>query len=108
MQFTYHLGDPVGFAYHLYCDPSGGCLLDDGFDRAIIFDGPVRITELAMTSEAGGLQRTTLTAELLGHIRMDSATHAKTVIGELGKASIPELLAALNQRMDERADFVGP
>lgn len=107
MLFTFHLGDPVGFNYHLYCDPSGGCLLDDGSDRAIIFGGPLRVTELTMTNEHGGLQRTTLTAELTGRSRMSSATHARTIIGELANASIPELLAALNQRMDERADFVG-
>ena len=109
MQFTYHLGDPMGpRGYQLYFDPSDGCHLDDWADRAIIFDGPLRVSALQMSLEAGGLQRTTLEAEVLGGTRILPASQAKATIGELGKASIPELLAALNQRMDERADFVGP
>jgi hypothetical protein len=107
-QYTFHLGDSVApTGYQLYCDPSGGCLIDDWDDRAIIFDGPLRVSGLEMSLEAGGLQRTTLTAEVLGSSRMSSATYAKTIIGELANASIPELLAALNQRMDERANASG-
>ncbi len=118
MQFTFHT-KPVG--YQLYCDPSGGCLIDDRDDRAIVFDGPLHVHSLEITNEgahypalgypqvsvARGLQRTTMTAEVMGCTRILPVAQAKATIGALANASIPELLAALNQRMDERAGSAG-
>lgn len=108
MQFTFHLGAPMTpSGYQLYCDPSGGCLLDEWSDRALVFSGPLHVSCFETTREAENYQRCTLTAEAIGPVRMLSATQAKTTIGALAHASIPELLAALNQRMDDRADASG-
>lgn len=86
----------------LYSCPSGTILIMPDENRALTWDGAPHVSEFAM--EQNGLyMRSEFTVQVQGKPCYMRASDALATISALGNATIPELLAALNRRMDERS-----
>ena len=87
----------------LYSCPSGTILIVPDENRALVWDGAPHVSEFTMERD-GPYMRSEFMVQAQGKPCSMRASDALATIGALGDATIPELLAALSRRMDERSN----
>lgn len=87
----------------LYSCPSGTILIVPDENRALVWDGAPHVSKFAM-ERSGPYMHSEFMVQAQGEPCSMRASDALATISALGDATIPELLAALSRRMDERSN----